>query len=99
MAVELASLNLYRMVRQFALQTPDYADAIRYFTKPDERLMLPLASWRIYKNWDEALTIQAAAGLDSPEDEMTERLLVLPPATLLAQMKQTAGFPVVLLNR
>ncbi len=43
MAAELAAANLYRAVREFSIRTPDYADAIRYFTKPDERYDLTLA--------------------------------------------------------
>lgn len=84
--------RLYQLVRDFAVQTPAWGAAVRYFTLPDERLDLTLVSQRVYGNRNEALVIQAAAGLDSPELELTERALVLPMPTRLAAMKLQAGY-------
>lgn len=94
MAVADQAYNLlFAMVRDFSVQTPDWGRAVRYQTKPDERLDLTLVSQRVYGSRSHALVIQAAAGLDSPENEMDERLLVLPAADQLLEMRRRAGFP------
>lgn len=84
--------RLYQLVRDFAAQTPDWASAQRYFTQPDERFDLTLVSLRVYGRRTEALVVQAAAGLDSPELELTERMLVLPTEQRLRQLKLRAGY-------
>ena len=84
--------RLYQLVRDFAVQTPAWGAAIRYFTTPDERFDLTLVSQRVYGNRNETLVIQAAAGLDSPELELSERAMVLPTASQLAAMKVRAGY-------
>lgn len=84
--------RLFQAVRDFALQTPAWRESQRYFTKPDERFDLTLASYRAYGRRSEALVIQAAAGLDSPELELSERELVLPTETQLRAMKIEAGY-------
>ena len=84
--------RLFMMVREFADQTPPWGTAIRYFTRPDERFDLTLVSARVYGRRAESLVIQAAAGLDSPELELTERPLVLPMPSQLRAMKVQAGF-------
>lgn len=83
---------LFGLVRQFSQQTPPWGVAIRYDTLPDERFNLPLVSKRVYGNWNEALVIQAAAGLDTPEAPLTERSLVLPTADQLRTLKLRAGY-------
>lgn len=92
MASGQARNRLYQLVRDFAVQTPAWGNAIRYFTTPDERFDLTLVSQRAYGSRDEALVIQAAAGLDSPELELSERALVLPTRAQLADMKVRAGY-------
>lgn len=92
MAADQAWNRLFVKVRDFARQTPDWGNAIRYFTLPDERLDLTLVSYRVYGSRDHALVIQAAAGLDSVECELTEQLLVLPTADQLRDMQRDAGF-------
>lgn len=92
MIADQASNSLFVAVRDFALETPEWGTAIRYFTQPDERLDLTLASYRVYGTREEALIIQAAAGLDSPEYEMPEQLLVLPTVERLRAMRRAAGF-------
>jgi hypothetical protein len=87
-----AANRLYVSVRDFAIGTPDWSDAIRYFTKPDERYDLTLVSRRVYGTNTETLVIQAAAGLDSPEYGMSERLLVLPTIEQLRAMRRAAGY-------
>ena len=80
------------MVRDFAVQTPAYAEHLRYQTLPDERFDLTLAAYRVYGRRSDALVIQAAAGLDSPELELSERVLVLPTEAQLRAMRITAGY-------
>jgi hypothetical protein len=92
MVADQASNRLFVLVRDFALQTPTWGDAIRYYTQPDERLDLTLVSSRVYGTRAESLVIQAAAGLDSPEYEMTEQMLVLPTIEQLRAMRRMAGF-------
>lgn len=92
MASDQSRNRLYQLVRDFAVQTPAWGAAVRYFTLPDERFDLTLVSQRVYGNRNEALVIQAAAGLDSPELELSERALALPTAMRLAEMKLQAGY-------
>lgn len=84
--------SLYRVVRNFALTTPVWGDAIRYFTLPDERWDVTLVSQRVYGNRNEVVAVMAAAGLDRFDNELTERLLVLPTSSQLAALKQQVGY-------
>lgn len=92
MATDQARNRLFVLVRDFAVQTLAYSEAIRYQTMPDERFDLTLVSQRIYGRRTESLVIQAAAGLDSPELELSERPLVLPTEAQLRAMKLQAGY-------
>lgn len=93
MASDQAYNRLFVTVRDFAVQTPDWeVNAIRTFTKPDERYRLDLVSLRVYGTTDEWQVIQAAAGLDSPEYALREQRLVLPTALQLREMRRAAGF-------
>lgn len=92
MATDQAANRLFTKVRDFAQQTPDWAEATRYFTLPDERFDLTLVSQRVYGTRDHFMVIQAAAGLDSPEYELTERMLVLPTSDQLRAMRLDAGY-------
>jgi hypothetical protein len=82
----------YQLVREYALTTPAWAVTQSYQTKPDERWDMTLASRRVYGIPDEFLTIMAAAGLDSVEQEMPEQLLILPDAATLQSFKTQAKF-------
>lgn len=84
--------RLFVLVRDFAVQRLSYAEAIRYQTMPDERFDLTLVSQRVYGRRTESLVIQAAAGLDSPELELSERLLTLPTEAQLRALKLQAGY-------
>jgi hypothetical protein len=92
MTTDQASNRLFVMVRDFALETPAWGEAVRYFTKPDERLDLTLVSERVYGTRSESLVIQAAAGMDSPEFPLTEQMLTLPTLQQLRAMRRAAGF-------
>lgn len=82
----------YRLVRDFAVKTPVWGQALRYQTLPDERNDLTLISQRVYGRRDEFMAVMAAAGLNSVEDTLPEQLLVLPTEAQLRDMKATAGF-------
>ncbi len=88
----MSAASLYQKVRNFSIQTPVWGEAIRYFTKPDERHDLTLVSRRVYGRVDEFLVVMASAGLDSVEQVLTEQLLVLPTEAQLFKMKQAAGY-------
>lgn len=92
MTADQASNRLFVLVRDFALETPAWGEAVRYFTKPDERLDLTLVSERVYGTRSESLVIQAAAGMDSPEFPLNEQLLILPNLQQLRAMRRAAGF-------
>lgn len=87
-----ATAAFLRAVRKFTVQTPDWADAIRYFTLPDERCDLTLAAERVYGDRNEFMAIFAAAGLDTLEQVMPEQLLVLPTRAQLQLIKRQTGY-------
>jgi hypothetical protein len=87
-----AAADLVRRVTDFAQKQPEWAECVVYETRPDERFDLTLVSQRVYGNRREFLAVMAAADLDSVEQEMTERRLILPTARQLAGMKAAARF-------
>lgn len=88
----IAAAKFIAAVRKFAVQTPSWGAAIRYHTSPDERFDLTLIAFRVYGNRSEFLAIFAAAGLDTLEQELDERLLVLPTAAQLQLIKLETGY-------
>lgn len=89
---DMAYNRLYRAVRKFAVETPAWGEAIRYYVKPDERFDLTLVSQRCYGTRLEYMVIQAAAGLDSAEYPLEAQTLVLPTAAKLRELRREAGF-------
>jgi hypothetical protein len=81
-----------KAVRAFSLKTPGWAEAIRYFTKPDERDDITLIAQRVYGSRSEFMAIFAAAGLDTVEQIVPEQQLVLPTAAQLAIIKRQTGY-------
>jgi len=82
---------LYKRIRQFALETPDWATAIRYHSKPDEKYDLTLIARRVYGLPNEWPIIMAAAGLQSVDEPLNEQLLVLPTLSQLQTLKRELG--------
>lgn len=82
---------LYKRIRQFALETPDWATAIRYHSKPDEKHDLTLIARRVYGLPNEWPVIMAAAGLQSVDEPLNEQLLVLPTLSQLQTLKRQFG--------
>ena len=64
---------LYKRIRQFALETPDWATAIRYHSKPDEKHDLTIIARRVYGLPNEWPVIMAAAGLQSVDEPLNEQ--------------------------
>jgi hypothetical protein len=88
-----AAKSLYREVRKFAERVnPWDATAIFYETKPDETFDLTLVSERVYGRRDEYLVVMAAAGLDSFDQPLTQKRIVLPNEGQLITIKRRAGF-------
>lgn len=87
-----AAKSFYRDVRKFAQATKPWQDQITYETKPDEVRDLTLVSQRVYGRRDEVLVVMAAAGLDTADQPLTQRRLVLPTEGQLYAMKRRAGF-------
>lgn len=87
----LAKNLLVKRLRQFATETPSWATAIRYHTKPDERFDLTLVARRVYNLPNEWPVIMAAAGLQSVDEPLNEQLLVLPTLAQLQTLKRELG--------
>jgi hypothetical protein len=92
MPTPAATAALVRAVRKFSVQTPIWADAVRYETKPDERLDLTLVAQRVYGDRTLAIVIFAAAGLDTMEQPLPEQRLTLPTLSQLATIKRQTGY-------
>ena len=92
MPAETATAAFVRAIRKFAVQTPVWAEAIRYYTKPDERLDLTLIAFRVYGDRSLAIVPFAAAGLDTFEQSLPEQLLVMPTPAQLADLKKQTGY-------
>lgn len=88
-----AAKAFYREVRKFAESAKPWdATAIFYETKPDEALDLTLVSVRVYGRRDEFLAVMAAAGLDTIDQPMPQKRIVLPNDGQLFAIKRRTGF-------
>lgn len=88
-----AAKAFYREVRKFAESVKPWdATAIFYETKPDEALDLTLVSVRVYGRRDEFLAVMAAAGLDTIDQPLPQKRIVLPNEGQLFSIKRRTGF-------
>ena len=88
-----AAKSFYREVRKFAESAKPWdGTAIFYETKPDEALDLTLVSQRVYGRRDEFLAGMAAAGLDTVDQPLPQKRIVLPSEGLLIAIKRRVGF-------
>ena len=97
-----AARAFYKAVRKFsegAAAKPWEAGAIFYETRPDEAMDLSLVSQRVYGRRDEFLAVMAAAGLDSFDQRLPQKLIALPDEGQLTRIKRRAGFESVAANR
>lgn len=88
-----AARVFYKLVRKFAeTSNATTTTAVFYDVLPDEAYDLSLVSQRVYGSRDEFLAVLAAAGLDTFDQPLTQRTLVLPNAGQLNVFKRQAGF-------
>lgn len=88
-----AAKAFYRELYRFAETTrPWDTTAIFYETLPDEQWDLTLVSERVYGRRDEYLAVMAAAGLDSVDQPLPQKRLVLPNEGQLHAIKRRTGF-------
>lgn len=88
-----AAKSFYREVRKYAESIKPWdTTAIFYETKPDEASDLTLVSQRVYGRRDEYLTVMAAAGLDSIDQPLPQKRIVLPNEGQLIAIKRRTGF-------
>lgn len=91
--------RFYAAVRHFAVSTPVWGTAKRYFTLPDEVYDLTLVSQRVYGNRDEWLAVMAAAGLNTLNQRLEQQELVLPTKEQLETIKANVGYPAAPVRR
>jgi len=87
-----AANRFYRAVRDFALRTKMWEQAIWHEVTPDEVMDPTLISQRVYGRRDEYLAVMAAAGISSPDVGIPMVRLTLPTEGQLMQIKRMAGF-------
>lgn len=78
---------LYAEIRQIAVTSQLWQDVKRHTVKPDEQFDLFRVAGRVYGNNRFWFAVQAAAGLDSPENPLTVGdELVLPTFATLRRL-------------
>jgi len=88
-----AAKSFYREIRKFAERAKPWdPNAVFYQTLPDEALDLSLVSMRVYGRRDEYLAVMAAAGLDTFDQPLPQRQIVLPNEGTLIGIKRRTGF-------
>lgn len=87
-----AARVFWRKVRAFSQSAKPWQSAIYYDTRPDERWDITLVSQRVYGRTDEFLAVMAAAGMDTIDQPLEQKRLVLPTDSQLRQLKREAGF-------
>lgn len=87
-----AAKDFYREVRDFAGRTKIWEPAIFHEVLLDEIWDATLISQRVYGNRDEFLAVMAAAGVDTVDQPIPQKQLVLPTTAQLYSLKRRAGF-------
>lgn len=87
-----AAKDLYRIVRAFSERTRGWQTAIFHDVLPDEQWDASLVSQRVYGRRDEFLVVMAAAGVDTVDQPLPQKQIVLPTEGQLYSMKRRAGF-------
>ena len=87
-----AAAAFYKACAEFSERTKPWEQRITYYTTADEAWDVTLISDRVYGNRFETLAILAAAGLDTAEQEIPIRQLVLPTPTQLYAIKRRSGY-------
>lgn len=87
-----AARDFYKAVRKFSERTKPWQTAVFYDTTIDEAFDITLVSRRVYGNPHEFLAVMAAAGLDTVDQELKQKRIVLPTASQLYSIKRRTGF-------
>lgn len=87
-----AAKDFFREVRQFSEQTKLWEASLTHTVMLDEIWDATLVSFRVYGTDDEFLTIMAAAGIDTVDQELPQKTLVLPTMSQLYAIKRRVGF-------
>lgn len=81
----------YRLVRDFSQSVKPWDVAIYHDVAPDERWDITLTARKVYGDPSEYLTIMAAAGMDTVDQPLEQKRLVLPSADRVRAFKRKAG--------
>ena len=88
-----AAKNFYSAIRRFSEKAKTWdKDAVFYETKPDERFDLSLVSRRVYGTPDEFLAVAASASIDTFDQPLEQKTIVLPSRSALLRIKRETGF-------
>jgi len=88
-----AARVFYRLVRDFAQSAESWRDGlIEHDVTPDERWDITLVARRVYDDAGEFLAVMAAAGMDTVDQPLPQKRLVLPTPDRLRAFKRRAGF-------
>lgn len=88
-----AAAAFWREIRRFSEQArPWTANAIYYDIKPDEKYDPSLVSRRVYGRRDEFLAVMAAAGIDTLDQALPQKQIILPDEGALMSIKRKTGF-------
>jgi len=87
-----AAKDFYREVRRFSERTKLWEKAIFHEVTPDEMRDFTLVSARVYGRRDEYLAVMAAAGIDTVDQPLPQKTLVLPTDSQLSVIKRLTGF-------
>lgn len=87
-----AARAFYREVADFAARATSTTPALRYWVTPSDIRDATMISQRVYGRRDEYLAVVAAAGVNTLEEPIPQRELVLPTEQRLAEIKRRTGF-------
>lgn len=87
-----AAKRFWRIVREFSERTRSWHVAVFYEVKPDEVFDPTLVSQRVYGRRDEFMAVMASAGIDTADQPLPQKQIVLPTEAQLHVLKRRAGF-------
>ena len=87
-----AAKDFYKEIRKFSERVKPWQPAIFYDITVDEAWDATRISERVYGNRHEFLAVMAAAGVDSVDQELTQKRIALPTPAQLYAIKRKTGF-------
>ena len=87
-----AAKDFYKEVRLFSERTKVWESAVFHQVMLDEVWDITLVSLRVYGNRDEFLAVMATAGIDTVDQPLQQKQLVLPTPSQLYAIKRRSGF-------